>query len=96
LLSPARQTLIGSAAIAVVVWVAAVPNVVVGFDGGYSSGLEEFLTVLTIASVALTVGALALVIQSWRGKVRPLYAVLASALAVGATLFLSVAMGFGG
>jgi predicted exporter len=96
MLSPARQTLIGSAVIPLGVWAAAAPRVAEGFDRGYSSGLSAFLTGSTVVAVALTIGALALVIQSWRGKMRPLYPGVVSALATASVLFLSVAMGLAG
>ncbi len=96
MLSPSRQALIVSAAIPLGVCLAATPGVVHGFERGYSSGLEQVLTGLSLVGVALTIAALGLVIQSWRGKVRPLYAVLASAVATAAILVLSVAMGLGG
>jgi len=96
MLSSLRQTLIVSAAIPLGVWAAAAPQVVDGFTRDYSSGLEDFLVGATVVAVALTVGALALVIQSWRGKVRPLYPGVVSALATASILFLSLAMGLGG
>ena len=95
MLSPIRRTLVISAAVPLGLWAAVAPGVITGFDRGYSSALEEFLIGATLVAGVLTLGALALVIQSWRGKVRPLYPGLVSALATVSILFLSVAIGAG-
>ncbi|HEY2355607.1 MAG TPA: hypothetical protein VGH79_11990 [Gaiellaceae bacterium] len=96
MLTPARRILIVSAAIPLGLWAFATPTVVDGFERGYSSGLEEFLTGLTVVAAALTIGGLVLVIQAWRRRVRPVYAVLVLALAAMSVVVLSVAIGLGG
>jgi hypothetical protein len=96
MLSPPRQTLVASAAIPLGVWAAAVPGIKAHFDRGYSSGFEHFAVVWTGVSVVLTIAALALVILSWRGKVRPLYAGLVSAVATMSIVVLSVVLNLPG
>jgi len=93
MMSPGRQTLVVSTVIPLGVWAAAVPSIKAHFDRGFSNGFEHFAVGMTCVAVALTIAALAFVILSWRGKVRPLYPGLVSALATLSIFFLDAVMG---
>ena len=95
MLSPTRRALIYVAAIPLAAWAIVAPSVV-GFSGGYSSGLEAFIEDSIVVAVVLTIGALAMVGLAWRGKVRLLYPGLVSALATLAILVPPQAMNLGG
>ena len=84
-----------SAVIPLLVWAAVSPRVV-GFSGGYSSGLETFIEDSIVVAITVTVAALVLVGLAWRGRVRPRFAVLASGFATLAILVPPEAMSLGG